>query len=206
MLQAGGTYPEAPSGPAPGYNNSGVGQPKWPASGEVVIHFQNSDKKADCTDFGRDGPGGFGDIQAGTGCSTEVSTNDWVVGDNGKNIANPCRASFAALRGTVIDLPVFDCLFINNSAYTGTVAAAPRCDGGSGGTYNYHIKGWAKFYLSGYMFPGLTSTSLVTGSKPCANNESCVSGWFLSGELHAKEITEPGGDNDYGTYAVLPAG
>jgi hypothetical protein len=179
---------------------------------DKVIYFANSDKSADCTRAGRDYNGGFGDVMA-TNCSATVSTGGWLVGNPGENIDNSCKTVLPSLRGTVILVPVFDCLYVANVTYNGTRAAAPHCDGsGSGGTGNYHVAGWAKFYLSGYSFPGLRQKSYIAATNtspqgyPCSNSESCISGWFLQGELQADAITAPGGSDDFGTYAVLPAG
>lgn len=207
----GGKYPPGPVGTIPGYG--GAGQPAWPESSvERVIYFANSDSQAPCTyKNGKDGPGGFGDVQPTSQiCSDTVETNGWLIGNNGKSVANPCRPAIAGFRGRVINVPVFDCLFINNSEYTGPREGAGSCDGsGKGGTYNYHIAGWAKFYLSGYVFPGdggMKAPSYLTNNYPCSNSESCISGWFVKGALDATSIKPPGGPNDYGTYAVLPAG
>ena len=199
-------YPRGPNG-VPGYG--GVDQPAWPADKyDTVIYLANSDHSAPCTTSnGKDGPGGFGDLVA-PGCQATVSTGGWVVGDNGKNITNDCRDVLKKLRGTVISIPVFDCLVISNGVYNGAVPS--DCNNGTGGTYNYHIAGWAKFYLSGYSFPGAREGSYISSTNtssgyPCKNSESCVSGWFLKGQLDATTIVPPG-PNDFGTYAVLPAG
>lgn len=201
-------YPAPPEGSVPGYG--GAGEPPWPAqSFEHVIYFANSDKAAPCTySNGKDGPGGFGDVQvSGNNCAATVSTNSWLVGDNGKSVSVDCKPAIAAMRGKVVAVPVFDCLFIDNSTYTGLVAGAGSCDGsGSGGTYNYHIAGWAAFYLSGYVFPSAQAPSYLTGLPPCSSSESCISGWFVKASLDANSIVAPGGANDYGTYAVVPAG
>ncbi|WP_068402089.1 TadE/TadG family type IV pilus assembly protein [Kribbia dieselivorans] len=206
MDATGDEYPAGPSGAAPGYG--GVDQPGWPDAGvERVVKLKDSDSTAACTfSNGKDGSGGFGDLK-GTGCKATAITNKWILGDPGNNIQNDCKTVLPPLRGTVIDVPVFDCYYRSNNVYTGPVSGA-TCNGGSGGQHNYHIAGWAKFYLSGFSFPGGTvrQPSLLTGNYPCANNETCLSGWFLTGELQAEAISEPGGDNDYGTYAVLSAG
>jgi hypothetical protein len=109
-------------------------------------------------------------------------------------------------------VPVFDCLYVTNSEYTGPLPEHDKCFGkqrggdSKGGTYNYHIKGWAKFYVSGYVFPGSREKSYVSKALPCDTSESCLSGWFLKGQLEASAILPPGGSDDFGTYAVLPAG
>jgi hypothetical protein len=211
MGSTGNVYPESPKG-RPGYG--GVGQPPWPAAQfDKVIYMSGSDKAADCTRAGRDYNGGFGDLKATSGCSVTVTTGSWIVGDNGENITQPCKAVLKDLQGTVLLVPVFDCLFVSNSVYTGSVSGAGSCDGsGSGGTGNYHVAGWAKFYLSGFSFAGERKPSYIPATNtspqgyPCKNNESCISGWFLAGELQADAITAPGGPDDFGTYAVLPAG
>jgi hypothetical protein len=203
-------YPHLPIG-TPGYG--GAGQPAWPADNfDRVVYLKDSDKAAGCTRDGRDYDGGFGDLKVGTTCSSTVSTGGWLVGDNGTNISNPCKNALKGLQGTVILVPVFDCLFVSNTVYNGSVSGAGHCDGsGSGGKGNYHIAGWAKFYMSGYNFAGERAASYIPATNtssgfPCKNSESCISGWFLKGELQADAILPPGGSDDFGTYAVLPAG
>lgn len=206
MTATGSVYPNLPVG-FPGYG--GAGQPAWPDSSyERVIYFKDASHTAPCTNSnGKDGPGGFGNVQLSGGvCEATVSTGGWLIGEQGNSMTNPCKDVLAALRGTVVNIPVFDCLYISNTAYNGTVAAAPTCNGGSGGTYNYHIVGWAKFYISGYVFPSMRQASYITGSNPCSNSETCLSGWFVKGELQATGIAPPGGAGDFGSYAVLPAG
>jgi hypothetical protein len=206
MSATGSVYPNVPVG-NPGYG--GAGQPAWPTSSyERVIYFKDTSHTAPCTNSnGKDGPGGFGIVQLSNNvCEATVSTGGWLIGENGGSMTNPCRDVLATMRGTVVNIPVFDCLYITNSPYNGTVAAAPTCNGGSGGTYNYHVVGWAKFYISGYNFAGVRAASYLTGSYPCPNSASCLSGWFVQGELQADAIVPPGGPGDFGTYAVLPAG
>lgn len=208
---AGFVWPTPPSDASPGYG--GAGQPAWPpVAYEKVIKFQDGDKSAPCTySNGKDGPGGFGDVQPlGGVCSQTVQTGGWLLGDNGKSVDVKCRAPLAAMRGHAVLVPVFDCLYVTNFVYTGPKPDDSLCQGKTtstvGGTYNYHIKGWAKFYLSGYVFPSDEQKSYVSKAFPCASSESCISGWFLTGELAADSISEPGGDTDFGTYAVVPAG
>ncbi|WP_162164487.1 Tad domain-containing protein [Intrasporangium chromatireducens] len=210
MATTGNVYGDKPVG-RPGYG--GADQPPWPSANyDQVIYLANSDKSAPCTKDGRDGPGGFGDVQA-PGCQATVSTGGWLVGDNGENIASDCKTVLANLRGTVVSIPVFDCLYKLNTTYNGPLPGNDVCDGsGSGGTYNYHVAGWARFYISGYSFPGVRSPSYIAATNtspqgyPCTNSESCISGWFVKGELEADAILPPDGSSDYGSYAIVPAG
>ena len=73
------------------------------------------------------------------------------------------------MQGQVIQIPVYD-----------------DTNGLNGSNGEYHIKGYAAFYLTGYSINGLfKEKSLKTGSFPCGGSESCISGFFVSGELVA---------------------
>ncbi len=205
---------DGPMGPWPGYG--GAGQPAWPdASKEVVIQLQDpSAEDADCAWNGKDTSGGFGYIREadGTGCSALVSTDGWTRIDTGNSVSPDCTTGFGGMRGTTINIPVFDCMLRSHSQPTGDIPVGTDCDpatneSGGANTY-YHIVGWAKFYLSGYKISGTGQPSVRSGSVPCSGGDRCLSGWFLQGSLqNVSEIQAPvPGDTDFGTYAVLPAG
>lgn len=201
-----------PSGPWPGY---GPGMSPWPdSSKEVVINLHDpGDDSSDCTWNGKDTSGGFGYIREadGGGCSAEVTTDGWTRIDTGNSVSPDCTAGFEGMQGTTINIPVFDCMLRSHDMPTGPIPEGTDCDpttneSGGANTY-YHIVGWAKFYLSGYKLSGTGEASLLTGSVPCSGDERCLSGWFLQGSLQGvTEISAPGGGDDFGTYAVLPAG
>jgi putative Flp pilus-assembly TadE/G-like protein len=197
-----------PRGTTPGY---GAGNP-WPdASKERVILLHDPSTSDNCAYKGKDTDGGFGYLDpTGSGCSVHVdSANPWAEISTGNSAPSGCTGVFAGLVGRVIALPVFDCITKSGTIPSGSPAAGQDCTGAAGGGAKtwYHIKGWAKFYLSGYRIGGSdTAASVRSHTVPCGNPQRCLSGWFLKGTLDASSITAPGGDGDLGTYAILPAG
>ena len=207
----GATYEPAPGDPAdspPGYapGYGGVGQPMEPTS-EAVIKLQTHSSYVDCTTSnGHDTSGGFGFLDDAGGCTADVSENAWVDIKPG---TLPCADDMLdSRRGTVIDLPVFDCMVKSTGGEPGYLPdSSTPCDEPPGGTTWYHMAGWAKFYLSGWRIPGSTRAGYVMGTT-CSSSDWCISGWFVSGVLKgADEIGGPlRGDSDKGAYAVQPAG
>lgn len=208
----GGTYYQAAPGDpagsppwsAPGYG--GAGQPAEPSS-EVVIHLQDHGGDTPCTTSnGHDTAGGFGFLDDSGSCTSDVSDDDWIKIETGYL---PCINSVLnSRRGTVIDLPVFDCMYRSVWGAPGFVpSSTTKCDWSPGGTTWYHIDGWAKFYLSGWRLPG-TSRPGYVGGMPCHHSDWCISGWFVSGVLQGTD--QIGGDWDgssnKGAYAIQVAG
>ena len=211
-----------PAGPYPGYGN-GVGPafPDWSKEQGIILQSTGANPKPipGCTTFnGHDAPGGFGYLE-GEGCSAIITDDDWVKGQTG-NKAKGCDLD--ATIGTVISIPVFDCEVAGSSpkpsgAPTGTCDIYDQDTKGkdkAGGQSNwYHIAGWAKFYVSGVGTGGKPESSLLTG-KTCknytsanGNSDRCLIGWFVSGVLADAPLVGPvGGGDDFGTYAVVPAG
>lgn len=202
-----------PSGAWPGY---GPGLSPWPdpAKEITIILHDPSDETADCSWNGKDTSGGFGYLKSPTGtCSATVTSDNWAQIDTGNNVPTGCPDVLAGLRGTVVALPVFDCLIASQTQPVGPIPADANCDptqrDTNGNNTWYHIAGWAQFYLTGYKLSGNGSTvapSLLTGSVPCSGGSRCISGWYVKGSLDATAIVPPGGGTDFGTYAVLPAG
>jgi hypothetical protein len=148
-------------------------------------------------------------VDATGNCQAQISSNDWAQIDTGSSAPNGCTSVVSGLRGTVINLPVFDCLVRSASQPTGGISGYPDCTGNSGGGNNswYHVVGWAKFYLTGYKIGGSQqAASLLTGSVPCTGGDRCLSGWFVSGTLDAPSIVPPTGFNNFGAYAFVSAG
>jgi Flp pilus assembly protein TadG len=139
--------------------------PPYPA-GEVALKLHaTNDTTGGCTTSGSGSllPGGFGWLNS-TNCQTTSTAGGWVNADPGVS-ASSCADQLAALVGTLLYLPVFD-------QATGT---------GSGG--QYHIKGFAAFYLSGYVLPGAHPTTVNppgTVTK-CKGSDKCIYGWFTQG-------------------------
>jgi hypothetical protein len=139
--------------------------PPYPA-GEVALKLHStSDTTGGCTvsGSGSDLPGGFGWLDS-TGCQATTIAGGFVSADPGVS-ASSCADQLAALVGTVLYLPVFD-----QASGTGT--------GGQ-----YHIRGFAAFYLSGYVLPGAHPTTVNppgTVTK-CKGSDKCIYGWFTQG-------------------------
>jgi hypothetical protein len=124
-----------------------------------------TDTTGGCTTSGSGSalPGGFGWLDS-TNCRTTTIAGGTVSSDPGVS-ASSCADQLAALVGTLLYLPVFD-------QASGT---------GSGG--QYHIKGFAAFYLSGYVLPGAHPTTVNppgTVTK-CKGSDKCIYGWFTQG-------------------------
>jgi Flp pilus assembly protein TadG len=205
MTADGGVYPPGPG--SAGYG-SGPGQVPWPAASLERIIYLYSANPSNCAFKGKDTDGGFGWVQSAN-CEATVSTAGWVQIDTGKSMPAGCKPVLASLYNKVIAIPVFDCLVKDNNTPTYTDITPLNCNPSQAGGAKswYHIKGWATYYLSGYRAPSMTAASGASGAVPCSNPDSCLSGWFLNGQLAgASSITPPGGDTDFGTYAVLPAG
>ncbi len=83
---------------------------------------------------------------------------------------------------------------------------------GNGNNAWYHRAGYAAFYLSGYSITipsGLPNKrkSLVSNQFPCSSSESCIAGWFVSGQLQSSyPAGPPSGSGYFGTYTINPAG
>jgi hypothetical protein len=207
------------------YGYSGTGQPAWPTAaatppaenlgGEVILMIQNPSSggttPTPCPNWqGHALPGGFGLLEtvSGNPCKVVDYANNWVHTSAGSSTG----CDLSSYVGKIVSIPVFDC---TASALPATAAIPPPggdCTQGNGSNAWYHREGYALFYLSGY---GITVTggpanrvkSLVSNNFPCSSSQSCVSGWFLNGELTATSLAgPPGGTSDFGGFAVVPAG
>ncbi len=211
-----GAYYKAPEGAAPGYG--GALQTPWPVAAvpgapslpgaEIIIMLQSHGTTVPCTDRnGHDVPGGFGYLESSSGCSALVSAGGWVQVQTG--ISTPCDLN--PLVGTVISLPVFDCVVISGSVPTSPLSSYPSCSAAGGSNTWYHMAGWARFYLSGFKTGGSPQdqrASLVPPYQlPCSGGDRCLAGWFVQGSLNATSISgPPGGSSSFGTYTALAAG
>lgn len=212
---------QPPVAPWPGYG--GAGQPAYPPAattpntpGRELIIDLHDPAKPGCSYQGKDTAGGFGYLDTSGSCSTSLSTTNgtdvWANIDTGSSATTSCQTAMSNIwtSGPVIDLPVFDCMV---KSTTGTPVGSPPtdCDPGDAGGANtyYHVRGIAKFYLSGYRLGGsVTQPSRVSGSVPCGNPRRCISGWFVQGVLNTPtvSIVPPAPGNGFGITAVLPAG
>lgn len=206
----GTVYQTGPAGAAPGYGTL-AGQTPWPPLSAEITTMLKSTTTVPCAINGKDTAGGFGYVQPTSGCGATVSINDWAQIDTGSSPPDTsCYDVLAALRGTVIELPIFDCLVKQATIPTGPISDYPDCTGSAAGGANsyYHIKGWAKFYLTGYKIGGSQeAASLRSGIVPCSGGDRCISGWYVTGTLVGTGTPEPPGpDDNFGANIVVPAG
>ena len=153
--------------------------PPYPPN-ERTIYFHNTiaPRPTGCpsSQSGADLPGGFGWLRTATDCATPSSANGWFNDKTGRPPPTSCDPpEMAAMRGTVVYVPVYD-----------------RVNGLTGINGQYHIKGYAAFYLTGYSINGPhRQRSLVTGAFPCGGSASCISGYFVGGQTTSGTIGGP---------------
>ncbi len=226
---ANGTYyAPQPSGASPFYGG-GSPQADWPnaartpplstlptplpANGqEVVIYLQGHEPNgyvSSCyigSSNGHDAPGSFGWVDSST-CIASISTDDWVKTDAGGDTPNPCKSVLNAAWKTVTFLPVFDCTALGpqSGPVPDPLPNPTWCKNGNGSNTYYHIKGWARFYLSGFHLASDDKVSPASGIVPCGGGDRCISGWFLQGLVDAPiKVTTP--DSNFGVKGLMPVG
>ncbi|KRC88243.1 hypothetical protein ASE25_15475 [Terrabacter sp. Root85] len=197
-------YPPGPSGTWPGYSNTDA-RPDWPAS-ENTIYSKGNDTTCDTSSPGGTAPGGFAWLDGLlSACTGAVSDSAWIHGNTG---ADGCDASvFDPLRGTVIYVPVFDCMAASNLARE--PISTDNCNAGSGNNTWYHISGFAAFYLSGWRLTKGDQVSIRPPNALCgsSNSQRCLSGWFLKDLIPTGDFVPPTPTNpNYGVTIVKPAG
>jgi hypothetical protein len=194
------TYPAGPSGPHPGY---GTAANPWPAASVEKTVFTKGNPTTCTTWNGHTAPGGFSVLE-NTSCSTAVLSGDWLEGEEGNAV--PCDASmFAPLRGTVVYVPVFDCLHSSPVTITPTT----DCNDGNGAHAYYHVSNYAAFYLTGWYFSSSDVRSIRPGARAaCSGGDRCIEGWFLQDLVPAAQITNPtpGGPPNMGLQTIKPLG
>lgn len=208
---------EQPVGASPGYGGSG--QPAWPGIDrevEVILH-DPQDEDSSCDWNGKDTAGGFGFVDEDD-CLADVTEDGWVPIKTGASVPNGCGDFVDSVAGTVISIPVFDCLLAIKNTEPDPSGPAPTTPAGvcdptkpemAGNNGWYHVQGWALFYVSGYSLPGHTQSSVMPGGMATCSTPGakCLYGWFLKGELDgAPPVIDPDPDGDFGTYVVVPAG
>jgi Flp pilus assembly protein TadG len=139
--------------------------PPYP-SGEVALKLHATNDPTGCPSSAPSGsnlPGGFGWLDS-SNCQTTTTAGGFASSDPGVS-ASSCADALAALVGTLLYLPVFD-------QASGT---------GSGG--QYHIQGFAAFYLDGYVLPGAHPNTVNPhgGVTKCKGSDKCIYGWFTQG-------------------------
>ncbi|MDU0312661.1 pilus assembly protein TadG-related protein [Phycicoccus sp. M110.8] len=196
------TYPPAPDYSINSYGYGGTNP--WQTSWQRTIYTKGS--PSTCSTWnGHVAPGGFSQLDTNTVCSVSTTNGAWYHGQPGNS--TPCPStSFAGLLGTVVYLPVFDCM----TAAPTTITAATDCNSGSGSNLYYHVSGYAAFYLTGWYFSSTPQSSIVGGGLPCTGGDRCIEGWFLKDLISASDMASlinptPGAPN-YGLTSVAQLG
>lgn len=125
-----------------------------------TIYFHSTSSACD-TSSGQDASGAFGWLDddnppSGLACELTVTAGQTASGDPGASGPTDCLNPYFP---TDILLPVFD-------DKVGVTRKGQKVE--------YLIKGFARFHLVGYKFPGSPSAT-----PPCSGNNSCIRGYFV---------------------------
>jgi len=194
--------------PAPPYSVTNPMDPLW----EKVIQF-NTINGTDCNWNGHDFAGGFGWLCHDSGCTPpaastcSITTSDgWVDANTGNGAGNDCRAEIEAAVGTVIFIPVFDCINPNKNNCPDPVGVEK-----STGTHTYyHIQGYAAFFLTavedGSITKSLSGYPTAASTTACsAKGGKCLFGWFLQDLSKVPGIIDPNAYN-FGLLVIQTVG
>jgi Flp pilus assembly protein TadG len=197
------TYPPGPLATITPYGY-GPANP-WTTIAEKTVYTKGNE--GTCTTWnGHTAPGNFYSINSG-GCTTNSVVGGWVQATTGNSspCSNMTTPSGVSILGTVIYIPVFDCL---SRTDTTVITSTTNCNDGSGSNTYYHIMGYAAFYVTGWYFSNTTQSSIKSGSAPCNGGDRCMSGWFLKDLVSEGDITTPtpGGPPNLGLNVVKPVG
>lgn len=189
-----------------GYDNlAGTPTPSWPTAKEHEIYTAKSLAAPGCTTWnGHAAPGNFGALKQDPAGSCKVKDAAWMPGDTGNSGACP-DAELVPYLGQLVLIPLFDCV----AASTDPITNSTNCK--DGGQANYHITGYATFYLTGWQFDGGGGydRSIADNHKLCdvpsGNSGRCLSGWFMRGAIGVGEIDDTG-PPDFGTSVMQVLG
>jgi hypothetical protein len=140
--------------------------PPYPGQSRVLFLHDPSPANS-CKDSrsGADLPGGFGYL-SGPNCTATSDVTGWFDDDTGNSPPSACSAAnFAALVGTVIDIPIFNDL-----------------NGAPGSNGKYRMYGYAAFVLTGYQLGGQYKQKDASRGNtfPCSSPNDCISGFFVT--------------------------
>jgi Flp pilus assembly protein TadG len=193
-----------PTGPDDSITPYGYGAANpWTSITEQKVYTKNN--PTTCPTWnGHSAPGGFYSISNGD-CTSNSVINGWVQGTTGNSA--PCSMvadDGTSLLGTVIYLPIFDCM----TGGPTTITSTTNCNSGTGSNTYYHVAGYAAFYLTGWYFSSNSQSSIKSGSAPCSGSDRCMSGWFLKDLVSAGDIAtpNPSGPPNFGLNVVKPVG
>ncbi len=102
-------------------------------------------------------PGGFGWLEEDGPCEADITAGGTAGAGPGVSAADS-DCDFASLLNQTVLIPIYD-----------------DVNGLGGSNAEYHFKGFAGFYITGFRFPGVFSTP-----KPCSGSNSCIKGYFVS--------------------------
>lgn len=134
---------------------------------------------------GKDLPGGFGWIDhVSVDCTATIDAGGWVSADTGKDTPNACKDEVYASPGSVVWIPVYDCI---NGVKDCSVKSKP-----SGTQAWYHIWGFAAFYVTGFELSGKDDAP-YNSAIACTGGERCLYGWFTR-DIAPTAVIGPGPD------------
>ena len=164
--------------------------PPWPTERALYLHTSTQAGSCNQGPSGADLAGGFGWLQTDSTCTFTQVVDGWYADDTGRPPPTSCADEMTALRGHVINIPLYDDL-------AGT---------GSNGTYR--LAGFAPFYLTGYYALASDNLpSLVNGVAKCpsgSSSDTCIKGFFTSDVTPVAGTIGTG--PDYGTVVVQLTG
>jgi hypothetical protein len=159
----------------------------------------NYKANATCSTFnGHDFPGGFGWLDTEVNCQAVVKAGNWVSVNPGMGKANECDPQISAAVGTVVFLPVYDCIS-KNDVY---------CDSaGSGTQTDYHLAGLAAFQLDGFSAPSYSGNNGSTDGLTCPGKAgACMYGHFVKAVVPLGSIDTTGGSPNLGLSIIETIG
>lgn len=185
------------------YTDSGATYPgtidpsNWPENEALIFLAGSSGDLCPDAPSGGDSSGGFGWLGGDTDqCSETTQVGDWIGNNTGVGTRGCDWSSFVR---TTVYIPVFDCN-THEGVYDADHDPGPpvmcheKVADDNGTSVEYHIIGYAAFYMTGIHIGSEKVKSLVTGDLPCTGNDKCISGFFSQGLL------PPGGRVTNGAY------
>ncbi len=167
--------------------------PPYPPNEQTIYFHTKAPMPSGCPSSAAGGglAGGFGWLATATDCATPSSIGGWFNDKTGRPLPASCDPpELAAMLGKVVYVPIYD-----------------QTNGLTGSNGQYHIKGYAAFYLTGYSIAGgHKERSLVTNQFPCGGDDSCISGYFVDGQLSPYEIAAVIGGPPMGVVVIQVIG
>ncbi|MCL1594165.1 MAG: Tad domain-containing protein [Actinomycetia bacterium] len=139
------------------------------ALSQIIIHgkWEVDGSPTDCIDAesGARLPGGFAWLEPDGKCWTDVVVGDWVDGEPGNTLKNPCDKHDLGILGEIVLIPYYE-------SVTGL-------DGnGNGG--KYLVEAIGALYVTGYNISGASEWLDVPRVAKCTGSTRCIEGYFVS--------------------------